>query len=135
MPKLPSHLFVSDSDGALYDTRDPAWSSNPPLRDCYNCGQRTIATCAELKAALRNGEYAWPGGYPLYFVCSDGAALSFDAVRQNLREVFEAIQTHDGSGWDVTGCAVNYEDGELFCDHTGARIPSAYAEPEESVNS
>jgi hypothetical protein len=33
-------------------------------------------------------------------------------------------------GWRVIGCDVNWEDPSLYCDHTGARIPSAYAEEE-----
>jgi hypothetical protein len=29
--------------------------------------------------------YAWPGGYPRYFITNDGAALSYDAARENRR--------------------------------------------------
>ena len=47
----------------------------------------TIKTLSDFRAAMRNGPYAWPGGYPLYFITSDGAALSFDAVKENLRLV------------------------------------------------
>jgi hypothetical protein len=125
---LPAHLFVSSCDGALYDTRIPHWSSLPPLRANYSRGMREIASTADLKAALRNGEYAWPGGYPLYFLASDGEALSFDSVRENLRQILDAIQERDNSGWRVVGVDVNYEDAELYCAHSGKRIPSAYAE-------
>lgn len=128
---LPAHLFVSSSDGALYDTRVPSWSSLPPLRANYSRGTREIGSAADLKAALRNGEFAWPGGYPLYFIASDGEALSFDSVREELRNVIDAIQSQDNSGWRVVACDINYEDGELFCAHSGERIPSAYAEPED----
>ena len=77
----PNHLFLSDCDGCLYDTRDPEWSKNPPLRANYaiHCG--SIKSVADLKATLRAGGFAWPGGYPLYFVTSDGGALSFATVR------------------------------------------------------
>jgi hypothetical protein len=27
--------------------------------------------------------YAWPGGYPRYFITNDGAALSYNAAREN----------------------------------------------------
>ena len=27
--------------------------------------------------ALKNGPYAWPGGYPLFFLLSDGETLGF----------------------------------------------------------
>jgi hypothetical protein len=31
-------------------------------------------------------------------------------------------------GWRVVACDTNWEDGELYCDHSGERIESAYAE-------
>lgn len=88
-------------------------------------------TVKQLKEQLRAGQYAWPGGYPLYFIASDGEALSFDAVRENYRQVIEAIRDRDRNGWRVVGCDVNWEDADLYCAHTGQRIESAYAE--ESV--
>ena len=87
-------------------------------------------TTRNLKEALRSGPFAWPGCYPLYFITSDGAALSFDAVRENLRSVIWSIRHGVNDGWRVVGCDVNWEDASLYCDHTGARIPSAYAEEE-----
>ena len=74
--------------------------------------------------------YAWPGGYPRYFVTDDGAALSFKAAKQERRNILEAIRDQDHSGWRVTGCDINWEDPSLYCDHTGERIESAYAEDE-----
>lgn len=75
-------------------------------------------TTLEVKRALKAGPYAWPGGYPLFFVTQDGAALSFEAMAERFREEAGA----------VAGVDVNWEDPHLYCDHTGARIPSAYAE-------
>jgi hypothetical protein len=89
---------------------------------------KTTFSTRNLKEALRSGPHAWPGGYPLFFVTSDGAALSFDAVRENLRSVLWSIRHGVNDGWRVVGCDVNWEDPELFCDHTGNRIESAYAE-------
>jgi hypothetical protein len=34
-----------------------------------------IKSVSDYRKAVRNGPYAWPGGYPLFFVTSDGAAL------------------------------------------------------------
>ena len=85
-------------------------------------------TLLAIKQQLRAGKYAWPGGYPLYFVTSDGAALSFCAVRAEWRNVVAAHLTKDTrSGWHIAGADVNWEDGDLYCDHTGERIESAYA--------
>jgi hypothetical protein len=85
-------------------------------------------TNQDLKNQLRSGPFAWPGGYPLYFITDDGAALSFNAVRENLRSVIWSIRHGVNDGWRVVGCDVNWEDPKLFCDHTGNRIESAYAE-------
>lgn len=85
-----------------------------------------ITTTKQLKAALRTGPYAWPGGYPLYFIASDGAALSFQAVRDNFRSVLWSIRNKANDGWRVTAIDVNWED--ICCEHTGERIPSAYGE-------
>lgn len=135
MATRPEHLFIS-SDGNLYDTRVPDWYRSAPLRANFKCGHTEIASCADLKATLRYGQYAWPGGYPLYFMASDGGALSFEAVRDNLRQVMNAIQQRDNSGWRVVACDINWEDSSLVCDHTGKPIESAYGEPdkEESID-
>ena len=86
-------------------------------------------TLAEIKTALRNGQYAWPGGYPLYFIASDGEALSFKAVRENWREIVSAHLRGDKTGgWLIEGVNANWEDPHLFCAHTSERIESAYAE-------
>jgi hypothetical protein len=88
-----------------------------------------IMTTAELKNALRNGKYAWPGGYPLYFVASDGEALSFDTVKENYRHVLYAMKyLEDFSGWNIVACEINWEDEDLTCAHSGDKIESAYGE-------
>jgi hypothetical protein len=83
----------------------------------------------ELKQALRAGPFAWPGGYPLYFLAADGSALSFDAVRGEIRQVIRALR-HPGTDrdWKIVGVDVNWEDEYLFCVHTGQLIPCAYSD-------
>lgn len=133
---LPAHLFAAD-DGALYDTRDPDWSRKPPLRRVYGNASpslwRTdpVSALQAVKALLRFGPYAWPGGYPVYFVTRDGAALSAEAVREQFAQVCYDHLNDCSTGWRIDGGAVNYEDADLFCAHTNKRIPSAYAETEE----
>jgi len=89
---------------------------------------RTIVNGLQLRETLRAGPFAWPGGYPLYFVADDGEALSFDSVRANIRQVLRSIRDSANDGWRVLGVDVNYEDHALFCTHSGERIPSAYSE-------
>lgn len=120
---IPAHLFVSSCDGALHDTREQDWHKKP-LRQRFRFHHTAIHTMTEFKATLRAG--AWPGGYPLYLICSDGAALCFKCARKEVRNILEAIDRKDGSGWRVVACDINYEDCDLHCEHCSKPIESAY---------
>lgn len=85
-------------------------------------------TTKMLKKHIRDGKYAWPGGYPKYFICSDGEALSYDAVLENYKEILYAVRHSDSSGWHVVGCDINWEDEYLYCAHTGEKIECAYSD-------
>lgn len=82
---------------------------------------------AKVKRALRD-KYAWPGGYALYLLMCDGEALSIDAARENWREIIRAHLRPDylDRQWQVAAVGINWEDTELYCAHSGARIESAY---------
>jgi hypothetical protein len=86
-----------------------------------------IKTISDFRAAMRHGKYAWPGGYPCYFVLSDGEALSFEAAKENRRFILESIAGHLNDGWRVVEMDINYEDSALYCAHSGNLIESAYA--------
>lgn len=122
---IPAHMIVCEGD--LHDTRLPGWAANP-LRKGFEAHANTIETVAQLKACLRAGAFAWPGGYPLYFIAHDGESLSFEAVRANLATIMDSIAHDHKDGWRVVGLEVNYEDSEMVCAHTGKLIPSAYGD-------
>jgi len=124
---LSEHLFISDCDGGLYDTRRANWSAKA-IRPTYRRTFSQINSVQELNATLRNGQYAWPGGYPMFFITSDGAALHFDCVRENLRLVSDSVRNNLKDGWQVVAVDVNWEDPELYCDDCSNKIESAYAE-------
>jgi hypothetical protein len=89
-----------------------------------------IKNLFELQKALEIGPYAWPGGYPIYFIMADGGAMSFEAVRLGREAVFSAMEGDcpDDKQWRVVSAEINWEDPNLYCDHTDERIESAYAE-------
>lgn len=123
-----------ESGGALY--RAPNFTT--PFRANWRYTHSEIRTVADLKATIRNGGFAWPGGYPLYFITADGGSLSFRTVRENFAECCRAIIDGDNSGgWRIIACEVNWEDDSLTCEHSGKRIESAYGDddPEESGRS
>lgn len=87
-----------------------------------------IETTKELKTALRQGEYAWPGGYPIFFVMSDGQAASFDGVRGDFKNVIYSMRHNENYGYSVVGIEINYENEFLTCCFTNELIDCAYCE-------
>lgn len=130
---LPSHLFVSSTDGGLYDCRIADWHQLPALRAPFSRHFTRIRTVAEFKACLRAGQSTDLGGYPLYFITSDGAAISFEGARANLRSIMDSIQTSASDGWRVVACEINCEDTELLCDATGKPIACAYGDADAAA--
>lgn len=93
-----------------------------------------IKDAADFYRALIAGPYAWPGGYPIYFVMGDCESLSFTAARAETKRILDGMRDGD-TEWTPIATEINYEDGDLICCHTGQRIESAYAEPEEESKS
>ena len=129
---LPAHLFIGD-DGALHDTRAANWASSP-LRKEYRKTFSSIESAAQFKATLRAGRFTSLGCYPLFFITDDGAALSFESARENAREIIDSIKNGLRDGWRVVAVDINYEDSALYCDHSGERIESAYAEDDADAD-
>lgn len=86
-------------------------------------------TVEQFEERLKGGPFSFPGCYPLYFITADGCALSFEAAEEQREQIVDAIKepgTNDQ--WRVIGCEINWEDSDLYCDHTGKQIDSAYGE-------
>lgn len=72
--------------------------------------------------------FAWPGGYPLYYLFRDGGVCCPTCANDNVDQIaWERVNSH--GGWALAGVEANYEDDHLNCDHCGCRIESAYGEP------
>ena len=75
--------------------------------------------------------YAWPGGYPKYFLCGDGEPLSFEAAKSEKWQIVDAIKRRmrerpTNDQWDIVACDINWENYDLYCSHTGEQIEAAY---------
>ncbi len=82
---------------------------------------------------LENGNvqsYAWPGGYPIYFILQVGEAICPACVSRNRKLINEAFADHDQQ-WNVVSSCANYEDDSLYCCRCNEKIESAYGEPED----
>jgi len=74
-------------------------------------------------------KYSSVGSYPVFYVTQDGGVLSAEAVEENL----EACCDPEQPDWFVVAHDANWEDPDLYCDHTGERIESAYADDAEEA--
>lgn len=68
------------------------------------------------------------GGYEsnIYFVTKDSGVLSVNTVLNEIENV--DFNDADDAQWFITGYDVNYENNELYDDHTGELVPAAYDE-------
>jgi hypothetical protein len=81
----------------------------------------------DVKQAIRQ-PYAWPGGYPLHIVMSDGGCLCCDCAKREFLLIARSTIQGQRDGWNAAGIMVNWEDIDLLCDHCGRTIESAYGE-------
>lgn len=68
------------------------------------------------------------GGYEKfqYFICADGGTLSIGTVINEFNKV--NFNDPDDKQWYIVGCEVNFENNDLYDDHTGLPIEPAYGE-------
>ena len=74
--------------------------------------------------------YAWPGGYPKVLITADGGCLCVECARKEFRQICAESFQNTNCGFRVAGVDVNWENTELYCDHCGKRMESAYGEDE-----
>ena len=86
-------------------------------------------TLEKVKDAIRN-PYAWPGGYPVYTVMSDGELMCPDCARAEYRLIAQATKDQLRDGWQAEGSAILYE-GPEYCCHCNKELESAYGEADE----
>ena len=75
------------------------------IRLNYAYQRNQLETARQVAACIRSGEYTLgPAGYRLYFITTDGAALSFDAVIENWYQVVYSMRYAIDDGWRIAGC-------------------------------
>jgi hypothetical protein len=85
----------------------------------------TQSNSLRLADRLSASPYAWPGGYPLFAITHDCGALCKTCCRSERSSIGTTTGT---DGWGVVALEINWEDSDLYCDHCGNRIESAYGE-------
>lgn len=124
-----------ESDGDLTFTPvGPADDSNVKFDAVVNLMTHFNPARLESMTAVKNlirSPYAWPGGYPMYLLTDDAAALCASCVKKEYRLICESTVKGHRDGWAACGSEINWEDTDLICDHCGERIESTYGKSEE----
>lgn len=112
-----TRFFTSDA-GALVRHADCE-----TVRPLFARHSRDIGTGPELRASLRAGGYAWPGGYALAYIAGDGGTLCPDCVRAELYQCIYSLRHDIRDGWRIAGMISAAEsDSECTCDHCGREV-------------
>lgn len=70
--------------------------------------------------------YAWPGGYPIYYLAADGGLLCPDCANCG-----EALSDYpDDDQWRIVAGGIHWEGGPIVCDNCNVEIESAYENPD-----
>jgi hypothetical protein len=70
----------------------------------------------------RLSAWAWPGGYPIFYLDSQNSVLCVTCARKSDEDAEEIPE------FKPIVADVNYEDPALYCEDCSGRIESAYAE-------
>lgn len=93
-----------------------------------------IETKKDLAKAYRQGPYAFPGGYPVYLLMTDGCFLCWECFKNEYRNIWEGtLDPAFRTGWKPDSLQVLWEhdtsDNELtptYCDHCSKELDAAY---------
>ena len=81
-----------------------------------------------LQSIVRSNGFAWPGGYPMFAITTDGGCLCPKCCKDNYRIIRESQRDNSNDGWQVEAVTINYEESDLICDNCNEIIQSAYGE-------
>jgi len=86
---------------------------------------------AELRAA-NNGDlpaYAWPGGYPMFYLAADGGILCPTCANEERAKRADS-DCPDDREWRVVDGDTHLEGPPMACDNCGELIKSSYGDPD-----
>lgn len=70
--------------------------------------------------------YAWPGGYEIHLVLSDGECVCHACTVKHLGLIVSAIVSNSTDGWKAIGTDINYESTGIYCAQCSKQIEPAY---------
>lgn len=80
----------------------------------------------EVKKAIRE-KYAWPGGYELIGILSDGASICTHCMKINFRNIAWSTKHHSSDGWQYMCTDVNWENPDMYCCNCNKHLLPEYS--------
>jgi len=79
--------------------------------------------------------YAWPGGYPIYYLAADNGVLCPACANENivLHELADP-ECPDDDQWRIVAAGVHWEGEPIVCENCNEGIDSAYGPPEGQID-
>lgn|GEM_PF-3232477 len=114
---------LSDTRGILVVWGEYGWTS-------YRNGEEVSAVNSSKESALESvlPTYAWPGGYPIFYILPDGGELCPQCIQRFFLEDdwsdTETVRTNRAVA------DIHYEGPSIYCDHCNREIESAYGDPD-----
>jgi hypothetical protein len=101
---------------------------------CGRCEPAALTALRENEGHGKLIKYAWPGGYPVFYLTADGAMLCPDCANGENGSEARTCDGPDDSPWDrqwkIVAGDVYWEGPDEPCAHCGAAIASAYGDPD-----
>lgn len=94
------------------------------LRGQAMANEKTLAALKDAKTVARN-RYAWPGGYAMFLVMTDGGCLCSDCVKAEWKNIAHSTIGGYRDGWQAAAadCMANVDSEDpVICDHCGKDI-------------
>jgi len=87
--------------------------------------------CSAARYVARN-PYAFPGGYNVALVMTDGGLLCSACVKENYRLVMQDTRYDYGdTGWRAAAAMCMDIDGPDYCDNCGKQLAAYYNDEDE----
>lgn len=82
---------------------------------------------------LQYDSYAWPGGYPIFYLTADNGVLCPDCANKNISLCACPVESKEADPmWRIVAADINYEDeSHTTCDHCYQPIEYAYEDDKE----
>lgn len=74
----------------------------------------------KMDEAIGMGRYAWPGGYPVYFIMKDDGIFCYSCMEKEQKKAFQEDDEFTPSYIDISW------ENEIHCSNCGEQIETAY---------